>query len=147
MVILCLQLNLGVRPTPTAMSLFKRKTWRIEDVPALALGDQNVVIDIGFLGGEEHRRAFAALFQKLFRDNTQLFRGAHVSEIRAKRPVVFPRFSPPFRPDGEILEDLALTLYDSRNEKVELIGQSDKGSFLLGIAFDNPTFWLISPAV
>ena len=129
------------------MSLFKRGTWRIEDVPSLTLGGQSIVIDIGFLGGEEHRRAFAALFHKVFRDNAQLFRGARVSEIRAKRPVAHPRFSPPFRPDGEILEDLALTLYDSRNEEVKLIGQSDRGSFLLGVAFDNPTFWLISPAV
>ena len=51
------------------MVLFRNAEWNSEDLPDLSFQNYVGPVDIGFLGGEEHRQAFALIFTKMLTDN------------------------------------------------------------------------------
>lgn len=53
-----------------------RQSWRIENVPRIRLDSLGDDIDIGFLEGDDHRRAFTQLFCRAFTDIRDLLDGA-----------------------------------------------------------------------
>ncbi len=130
-----------------SMPLFRRPKWNIAEVPRLDLV-KGTRVDIGFLGGEQHREAFVSLFAKVFSDNPTLAT-SQLDSIEAKRPVAPQELANPTGTmklaDADLLA-LARILYDSRNETVFLNLSAAGVKSRLGIAFDDPEFWLESPA-
>lgn len=124
------------------MNFFKRAPWRVDDVPRVRLAGADSVIDIGFLEGDEHRRAFAALFRRAFEDNAATIGGAELVEIHGKLGGAFEGVALPLVLDATDLEDLALRLYDSRNEVIELVLRRATDRLVLNVTFDDPSFWL-----
>ena len=124
------------------MGLFKRESWRVEDVPRIRLEGVYEQIDIGFLGGDEHRRAFAALFRRAFEDNPSVLGRAELVELRAHRLRDLAGIPLPITLDTTELESLAFQLYDSQNEIVELVLRREGRLVVLNVTFDNPSFWL-----
>jgi hypothetical protein len=134
------------------MSHFNRRTFSINDLPDLTLGKDSVRIDIGFLGGEEHREAFSAILEKLLSDNRTIFdEGARLLRIDAANRVSSDQIGVPSFPAQLSALDrihLGRALYDSRNEDVVLHVQPSQAAAVdLQIRFDNPAFWLDAPAV
>jgi hypothetical protein len=124
------------------MGLFKHELWRIDEVPRIRLGAADAQIDIGFLGGDEHRRAFAALFRRAFQDNPDLLDGRELVEIHAERIRDLAGIHLPLPLYATELESLALRLYDSQNETIGLVLRRDTDLVELNVTFDNPSFWL-----
>jgi hypothetical protein len=141
--LIALQLNWGVMPQHPSMSFFSRRSsWSLSDAPDLTLGDDAVRVDIGFLAGDAHREAFASIFAEVVRVNSSLS-GATLQSVEARRPtgaIAGPRALEP----GAV--DLARALYDSRNGSVLLNLLTAAGPRVLGVRFDDPTFWLEAPA-
>ncbi len=95
-----------------------------------------------------HRDAFAALFVKLLADNALWTASATLVRIEAKRTVdLSPAVSLPAELSFLDTTALAHMLYDSRNEVVMLILATPVGTDALGVRFDDPAFWLESPAI
>ena len=129
------------------MGLFKREPWRVEEVPRIRLEGADAQIDIGFLGGNEHRHAFAALFRRAFKDNPDELGGAELVGIHAERSGDLAETSLPLLLDATELERLALRLYDSHNEIIKLVLRREAHLVVLNVTFDNPSFWLSPFAV
>jgi hypothetical protein len=130
------------------MPLFRRPKWNIAEVPRLDL-EKGTRVDIGFLGGEQHREAFASLFAKVFSDNPTLAT-SQLDSIDAERPVSEQELANATGKqmalaDADLL-GLARILYDSRNETVFLNLSAAGAKPRLGVRFDDPEFWLESPA-
>jgi len=132
------------------MPLWHRQTWTPADIPDLAFGASPVEVDIGFLAGDEHRAAFALIFERMVRDNATRLSDMQLVGIEAPRPVSLSRTSlvpPPVSLSQVDLATLALALYDSHNERVVLHLTGPGGSATLGVRFDNPGFWFAQAAV
>lgn len=126
----------------------RNRQWRANDLPVLSLEDPNLRVDIGWLGGEDHRQAFAAVVEKLIHDNWPALEPFSVISIRSKRPIApealgLDRLPAPFSEIRTNVHRFALGLYDSRNEKVVLQLASTGADAELGLRFDDPEFWLI----
>ena len=123
------------------MASFSRKQWDISEIGCLDV-HKGATVDIGFLGGEEHRQAFAALFDKAVKDNPDLAQ-FNLEGVDAPRPVILSSgLQGPLREIDRLT--LALELYDSRNERVFLRLSHSSTQSRLGVCFDNPEFWLES---
>jgi hypothetical protein len=128
------------------MSFFKRRRWSIAGVPTLDLSAERAEVDIGFLGGEEHRQAFAAVFAKVLRENQALLVGRRIVRAEGERPLPEAGKYLPFAIGSADPTPLALALYDSRNERVRLILEGSAAAEMLFVEFDNPQFWLEAPS-
>ncbi len=129
------------------MALFHRRRWSPDDVPNLTFRAGGTRVDIGSLGGEDHRQAFAFIFGKLLADNQLALASYTFTSIVAEKPVT--AVMPPVRITelGAQATALALALYDSHNEEVLLHLTSPTGHGELGVRFDDPEFWLRVTAV
>jgi hypothetical protein len=124
-----------------------RQSWRIVDVPRIRLDNLGDDIDIGFLEGDDHRRAFTALFCRAFTDNRDLLDGVDLVEIRTSRFGDLATIGLPLRLDPPGLDLLAQRLYDSGNELVQLVLRRYTRLVVLNVRCDNPAFWLTPHAV
>lgn len=125
------------------MRLFKRRQpFDIAEVPPIDLR-RGATVDIGHLGGEKHRQAFAAIFAKMLSDNATLLLDYEIVRVEAKRPIRAALVLPmPVRELAAAPAQLALALYDSGNERVWL-DLARRGAVLrMGLRFDDPEFWL-----
>ena len=126
------------------MPLFQRRQWSASEIPDLTFREDRLCVDIGFLGGEEHRSAFSAIFAKLLRDNAATLSGMDLLSVAAKRSVSLPPEVVTKLPTALAVIDvdsLARVLYDSHNEKVILQLRGPRGDAQLGVRFDDPEFW------
>ena len=125
-----------------------KRQWSANDLPVLSLDDPNLSVDIGWLGGEAHREAFAAVFDKLIQDNWSVLATLTVTSIRSKRHIApealgLTEWPASFKEILSRVYPFALGLYDSRNEKVILQLGGTRAAAELGVRFDNPEFWLV----
>lgn len=67
--------------------LRRHQPFEIGRVPPLDLMNGSVTVDIGYLGGELHRQAFAQVFAKMLKDNAALLADSQLTRVNAKRPV------------------------------------------------------------
>jgi hypothetical protein len=120
-----------------------RRSFEIAEVPRLDLAVESALVDIGFLGGQEHRQAFADIFGKVLRDSGALLAGHRLERIESRRSV---RVEPPLPiPVGDLTASpapLARALYDSGNETLTLHFEAAGSTLRMGIRFDNPEFWI-----
>jgi hypothetical protein len=124
------------------MGIFKsRPPWTPADIPNLSFTGPTDYVDIGFLGGDEHRDAFTAIFAKMLHDNEGELAEVNVVGLDAKRPIICT-VSFPVRLLDAPPEQLARELYDSHNERVFLRLSGPPGTTRLGMTFDDPSFWL-----
>jgi hypothetical protein len=129
------------------MSRSQNSAWSPQDIPALTLGDDAIRLDIGYLGGDEHRRAFATIFAKLIDDNRAVFDPLQLVRIDARRELT-PRVSPLSTLPISMVDvarfafELGLDLYDSHNKAMLLVLNGPSGRRELGVRFDDPEFWL-----
>lgn len=130
------------------MSIFRRRrAWTPAEIPDLAFDGPTRFVDIGFLGGDAHREAFAAIFARMIDDNRDVLEEMMLAGVEAKRPTTLflpPDVTLPHRLVNLDPVALAFDLYDSENEQVllRLLGRS--GEATLGMRFDDPEFWLDS---
>jgi hypothetical protein len=125
------------------MSLFRRRPWSVADVPRIDL-DVGTRVDIGFLGGNQHRDAFIALFEKALADNPGFARSL-VVRVEAERAVSFSVASEDGSQQRLSQIDVCVfagALYDSRNEIVFVHLVDGERQLRLGVAFDDPEFWI-----
>jgi hypothetical protein len=126
------------------MPLFRRRSWTPDEIPDLRFRDDRLSVDIGFLGGDEHRGAFTQIFAKMVRDNAATLAGMKLVAIESTKPV-----SPSALGVGGLPVDLsaidlssfASGLYDRHAEKIVLRLVGPRGPALLGVRFDDPEFW------
>jgi hypothetical protein len=124
------------------MRFFKRREpWTLVGIPDLSFGGPTDFVDIGFLGGDEHREAFASIFAKMLADNRDTLTGRELVAIEARRPFTSSTLLPTLLLEIDSAH-FARELYDSRNEKVFLRLSCEAGEAKLGVAFDDPAFWL-----
>ena len=120
----------------------QRPSFEIAGVPTLDLGRGPASVDIGFLGGQEHRDAFVDIFAKLLRDNAPLFHDCRLESVESKRAI---RLGPPLPIQGrDLLESsapFARAIYDSGNEVLVLLFVNGNGALRVGVRFHNPEFW------
>jgi hypothetical protein len=117
------------------------------DWPSLDLRSGPVFVDIGFLGGADHRTGFRMIFGRLLDANRELLDRLEITSIVASRPL---------DPGGSALSGLPATmsaiaadaarvadvLYDSLNPFVDLRLANESVAAQLRIGFDNPEFLL-----
>jgi hypothetical protein len=120
----------------------QRPSFEITGVPTLDLGRGPASVDIGFLGGQEHRDAFVDIFAKMLRDNAPLFQDSRLESVESKRAV---RMGPPLPIKGRDLisspAPFARAIYDSGNEVMVLLFMNGNGALRVGVRFHNPEFW------
>src|SRR5512143_889620 len=103
------------------MTSSHREPFEIGSVPSLDLARRRVTVDIGYLGGEAHRQAFALIFGKMLNDNIALLADCRLTRVEDKRPLTEGSMVPvAVRDLVASPARLALALYDSRNEQVRL---------------------------
>ena len=112
-------------------------------VPRLNLRSGPARVDIGYLGGEEHRQAFAAILGKVLKDNAALLADTQLMRVDATRPtgagVTLPL------PAHELIaspERFAQALYDGGNERARLEFAGPGTVLRISLRFDNPEFSL-----
>ncbi len=123
-----------------------RPSFEITSVPTLDLGAGTVSVDIGYLGGQEHRDAFVDIFAKMLRDSARLLADCRLERIESKRAV---RFGPPLPIGaGDLIASpapFARAIYDSGNEVMVLLFANGvnggETTLRIGVRFDNPGFW------
>ena len=132
------------------MGLFSRRSWDPKDIPNLTFREEESGTDIGFLDGEEHRQAFASIFEKMLIDNRDALADHVIIGLDGKRPVGLTDSGIPLPMTvGQLAHSargLALALYDSHNEQVEIRLSGPRGNSDLRVKFDNPAFWFRSTA-
>jgi len=120
----------------------QRPSFEISGVPTLDLAGGPASVDIGFLGGQEHRDAFVDIFAKMLRDNAPLFHDCRLESVESKRAV---RLSPPLPiTASDLIESpapFARAIYDSGNEVLVLLFANGNGALRVGVRFLNPEFW------
>jgi hypothetical protein len=133
------------------MSIFGRSpNWNPADIPDLSFAGPTHSVDIGFLGGDQHRDAFVAIFHKMLADNRSSLEGLDLSELEARHTVSLTLqsgLSLPMPLLGLDAHTLARDLYDSHNEEIVLVLVGKDGRWRLGMRFDNPEFWFSAAAV
>ena len=119
-----------------------RPSFEIASVPTLDLGAGTVAVDIGYLGGQEHRQAFVDIFAKMLRDSAGLFSSCRLEKVESKRAV---RLGPPLPITASDLiaspAPFARAIYDSGNEQMVLLFGNGSGTLRVGVRFFNPEFW------
>jgi hypothetical protein len=139
------------QPQDLRLGLFKRRPWVREDIPDLTFREEESRIDIGYLPGEEHRQAFADIFERMLSDNRQALADYSIVALQSKRPVRLSQagieLPIALAQVGQPTRALALALYDSNNEDVDLQLAGPLGRSDLRVRFDNPEFWFRSAAV
>lgn len=120
----------------------QRPSFEITGVPTLDIGRGPASVDIGFLGGQEHRDAFVDIFAKMLRDNAPLFQNCRLESVVSKRAV---RLGPPLPIAASDLiassAPFARAIYDSGNEVLVLLFMNGNGALRVGVRFHNPKFW------
>jgi hypothetical protein len=119
-----------------------RPSFDIAGVPTLDLARGRATVDIGYLGGQEHRDAFVDLFAKMLRDSATLFGDCRLERVESKRAV---RQGPALPIQGRDLisesAPFARAIYDSGNEMLVLLFVNGSGQLRVGVRFHNPEFW------
>ena len=120
-----------------------RQPFEIGRVPRIDLGSGSVTVDIGYLDGEEHRQAFAAIFGRMLKDNASLLADSQLTRVDATRPIG-AEVTLPIAAHHLVAspERLALALYDSGNERVRLEFAGPGTVLRIDLGFDNPEFSL-----
>jgi hypothetical protein len=119
-----------------------RPSFEIAGVPTLDLTQGPASVDIGYLGGQEHRDAFVDIFAKMLRDNRMMLGDFSLEGVESKRPI---RQGPPLPIAASALvaspASFARAIYDSGNEGLVLVFVNGGGKLRVGIRFHNPEFW------
>ena len=125
------------------MGSSRQQPFEIDRVPRLNLRSGPVRVDIGYLGGEEHRQAFAAIFGKVLKDNAALLADTQLMRVDATRPMG-AGVTLPIAAHALVAspERFALALYDSGNEQARLEFAGPGTVLQISLRFDNPEFSL-----
>jgi hypothetical protein len=115
------------------MSLLRRRPpWSPSEIPDMSFDGPTDFVDIGFLGGDDHRAAFIAIFKRVLLDNQAVLAGTTLSAVKARRPVGLAAIL-----NTRLLtvdaDQLAGQLYDSQNDEVRLRLRTQGGEAELGI--------------
>jgi hypothetical protein len=123
------------------MTFSKRGSWSPADIPDLSFREDRLWVDIGFLGGDDHRAAFAEIFARMLEDNDTVLSGMEIAAIETPRGKRLDVLLLPVSLATIDIGSLARTLYDIHEETVilRLVGRRSSGK--LGIKFDDPEFW------
>jgi hypothetical protein len=120
----------------------QRQSFDIAGVPTLDLAQGRAAVDIGYLGGQEHRDAFVDIFAKMLKDSEALFGDCRLEKVESKRAV---RQGPALPIQGrDLIADpasFARGIYDSGNEMLVLLFVNGSGKLRVAVRFHNPEFW------
>lgn len=122
-----------------------KRIFELSTLPLLDLRAGPVPVEISYLANEAHTNAFVGIFEKLLVDNESVFNGFALTDVNAKHPIQFSevfKLPLPFAELAAKSQELALTLYMSKNDEVVLGFKRGAEVRKLLVAFDDPYFTL-----
>ncbi|BAU47562.1 hypothetical protein SVA_0983 [Sulfurifustis variabilis] len=122
----------------------KRSQFHITEVPSLDASAGSVGVDIGYLGYDDHMKAFVDIFEKFVHDNKGILSAFESISVEAKKPT--GRLVVGLGAAGGVsslfsnAREVGKELYCSNNDKVKLVLSGKGGQRSLFVTFDNPHF-------